>query len=271
MAMIPGGQEICCASIPAKDLPVLADVRGLPGIRVSIFGDEAWICWDRESDSTRQVMIQRLLPLSGVAMYARRGGYWYRPNEFLPAFHVPVGDGLGGMPLERVIFPKPMKVRFPRDNPPERIKLRLVRDGRGQPMAATAVCCRIERLSEWAERETSLRIESLMGSWFRSNTPDPKSAEVLLLGHARSLPISVGGVRFWGSSVLIPLGFRADPELSESALRQLVGAEPGEVVILDGQGFERIAISAFQPLSRASIRMALSLTSSGHVQGGQEP
>ena len=101
MAMNPRWQDVCCASIPVQDLPVLADLRRLPGIRVSILGDRAWVCWEAGSESTRQVMIERLLPLSGVEMFARRGGHWYRPGEHLPAFGVPIGDGSGGVLLER--------------------------------------------------------------------------------------------------------------------------------------------------------------------------
>ncbi len=113
MAMTPRWKDICCASIPVHDLPVLADLRRLPEIRVSILEDRAWICWEAESESTRQVLVERLLPLSGVEMFARRGGHWYRPGESLPAFRVPIGDGSGGVPLERVMFPRPMTASVP--------------------------------------------------------------------------------------------------------------------------------------------------------------
>jgi hypothetical protein len=271
MAMTPRWQDIGCASIPVHDLPVLAGLRRLLGIRVSILGDRAWICWDAESESTRQVLIERLLPLSGIELFARRGGHWYRPGESLPAFRVPVGDGSGGVPLERVIFPRPMTASPPSDAAPVRQTLRLVRDGRGRHRPAAAVCCRLDRLAEWAELETSARVASLAGVWIAAPEGGPEQAEVLVIGEAGMLPASLGGSRFWGVDVLIPMGFRADPELSESALGHLVGAGPDDLVVLDANGYERIPRRAFQPLSRAGIRLASAGVTSGRTQGGRRP
>jgi hypothetical protein len=269
--MTPRWQDVCCASIPVQDLPVLADLRRLAGIRASIIGDRAWICWDAGSEATRQVLVERLLPLSGVDMFVRRDGCWYRPGECLPAFRVPIGDGSGGVPLERAIFPRPMSATVPADAPPEPIELRLVRDGRCPPRLASAVCCRLDRLSDWAERETSARIASLMGSWVSGPDVGPEQVEVLVIGEAAMLPAAVGGSRFWGVDVMIPLGFRADPELSESALRRLLGAALDELVILDGTGYERIPRGAFRPLSRAGIRLGLSSITLGRPGGGRRP
>ena len=273
MAMTPRWQDVCCASIPVRDLPVLADLRataGDPGVDPG--GSGLDLLGRRNRRSTRQVLVERLLPLSGVEMFARRGGHWYRPGESLPAFRVPIGDGSGGVPLERVIFPRPMTASAPANAAPEPLALRLVRDGRSQPRPAAAVCCRLDRLADWAERETSARIASLTGAWIADPDGGPEQAEVLVLGEAGMLPASLGGSRFWGMDVMIPLGFRADPELSESALRRLVGAGPDDLVLLDATGYERIPRGAFRPLSRAGIRLA----HGGHrrpddPEGGRRP
>ncbi|MGP0063262.1 MAG: hypothetical protein ACLQGP_06610 [Isosphaeraceae bacterium] len=269
--MTPRWQDVCCASIPVADLPVLADLRRLPGIRVSILGDRAWVRWEAESESTRRALVERLLPLSGVEMFVFRERSWYRPGESLPAFHVPIGDGSGGVALERAIFPRPMTASAPADAPPEPMALRLVRDGGSRPRSASAVCCQLDRLADWAERETSARIGALMGCWVGDPNGGPEGAEVLVLGEAGTIPASLGESRFWGMDVKIPIGFRADPDLSESALRRLVGAAPDDLVILDASGYERLPRDAFRPLSRAAIRMARAGLASGRPGGGRRP
>ncbi len=271
MAMTPRWQDVCCASIPAADLPVLADLRRLPGIRLSVREDRAWIRWDADSDSTRRVMIERLLPLPGVEMFARHDGHWYRPGESLPEFRIPIGDGSDGVPLERMIFPRPMTASAPEDTSPEPIALRVVRDARGLARPAAMVCCRLDRLAEWAEQETSARIASLMGTWVPGPHGGTELVEVLVLGDGGSLPASLGGTRYWGMDVMIPLGFRADPELSGSALRRLAGASPDDLVILEDAGYERIPRGAFRPLSRAGIRLARAGIVSGRLRGGRRP
>jgi hypothetical protein len=269
--MHPRWQDVGCASIPVQDLPVLADLRHRPGIRVSIVGDRAWVCWASESESARQLLIERLLPLSRVEMFARRNGHWYRPGEHLPAFGVPIGDGSGGTLLDRVVLPRAMSAARPTDIPPRPIPLRLVRDRLCQSRPAAAVSCRLTRLAEWAERETTVRIAALTAVWISNSEGDPGEAEVLVLGQSGMLPTIRGGSRFWGEDLLIPMGFRVDPELSESALRRAVGAGPGDLVLLDVQGPELIPREAFRHLSRAAIRLACAGITTGRPEGGRRP
>ena len=132
-AMSPTWQDVCCASIPAQDLPILADLRRRPEIRVSMVGDRAWICWDPELESLRRILVERLLPLSRVEMFARRGGHWYRPGDHLPAFGLPIGDANAGLPLKNVLFPRPMTVASSTSHETTTPStLRLVRDLRNQ-------------------------------------------------------------------------------------------------------------------------------------------
>jgi hypothetical protein len=249
-------QDVGCASIPVRDLPILADLRGRPGIRVSIVGERAWVCWASESESGRRLLIERLLPLPRVELFARRDGRWHRPGEHLPAFGVPIGDGSGGDPLERVLLPRAMSAAPPADIPPTPIPLRLVRDRDHRPRPSVAASCRLDRLAEWAERETTARIAALTAAWLPKPDGGPGDAEVLVLGPAERLPLTRPGVRYWGGDLLIPVGFRAEPALPEAALRQIAGAGPGELVVLDDRGLELIPREAFRPLSRAAIRMA---------------
>src|SRR5262249_29260421 len=85
------------------------------------------------------------------------------------------------------------------------------------------------------------------------------------------LPTIADGLRLWGHDVLIPVGFRAEPQLAERALRAAVGAGPDDMVILDGEGPELIPRQAFQPLSRAAIRLARRAEASAPSAGGGRP
>ena len=269
--MNPRWQEVVCASIPVEDLPILADLRRWSGIRVSIVGERAWVCWLSESESARQVLIERLLPLSRVEMFARGSGQWYRPGEHLPAFGVPIGDGSRGVPLERVVLPRPMSPAQPSDISPCPIPLRLVRDRRIQHRPADAVSCRLGQLAEWAESETTGRIAALSAAWIPNPEGEPRGAEVLVLGQSGMLPVMREGSRFWGVDVLIPMGFRVDPELSEASLRRVVRAGPDDLIVLGVHGHERIPRETFRPLSRAAIRLACAGIKPGRLEGGRRP
>ncbi len=143
--------------------------------------------------------------------------------------------------------------------------------GGSQPQVAAAVSCRLAGLAEWAERETTARIAALTAVWISHSDGDPEVAEVLVLGPSGRLPTTRGDSRFWGVDLLIPIGFRVDPELSESAIRRVVGARPDDLVLLDNQGPELIPREAFQPLSRAAIRLACAGITPGRAEGGRRP
>ncbi len=123
---------------------------------------------------------------------------------------------------------------------------------------------RLVGLAEWAETAPSPWIESLSGAWC-GPAGGGDDAEVLLLGPAGRLPAAEGGTRFWGTDVLIPLGYRAEPELADRAVRNAVGAGPDDLVILESGGLELIPRKAFRPLCRAGIRLALLEMSRGRA------
>ena len=78
---------------------------------------------------------------------------------------------------------------------------------------------------------------------------------MLLTGSSNSLPFMPDGLRFWGTELFVPLGFRAEPDLPASAIRSAAGARPDELAVLDEDGIELIPRAIFKPLSRAAIRM----------------
>jgi hypothetical protein len=71
------------------------------------------------------------------------------------------------------------------------------------------------------------------------------------------LPALPGGERFWGETVLIPLGFAARPDLAEPLLREGLGLGEEELALLTPAGVEVIPHAVFRPLTRAGVRLAL--------------
>jgi hypothetical protein len=131
--------------------------------------------------------------------------------------------------------------------------------------------CGLDRLSSWAEQATSARLASLRAAWTAGPGGEPGADEVLVLGAPGSLPELLGGLRFWGVDLLVPLGLRPEPELPEPALCRAAGAGSNDLVVLDGQGYELISRDAFQPMSRAGIRLARGGMVPGRGEGGLRP
>lgn len=57
--------------------------------------------------------------------------------------------------------------------------------------------------------------------------------------------------------MLIPLGFRPEPDWPESALREAANVGPQETLVLFEDGAEVIPADVFRPLTRAAIRRSL--------------
>jgi hypothetical protein len=245
-------EDVCAARLPVSALEVLADLRRESGIRVRLApasGDgvneaHAWVHWDPGN----LTVLRRLLPLRGIELYAPRDGLWYRPGAHLPSFGVPQEANDEAIPLARAVTPRPIEVieaggddvRGPRP-----IRLGLTRARDETPRETTALLCVLTELGEWADRATTTQLAAIEAAW---------SGEMaLLLGHG--LP-PLGGERFWGRRLLAPLGWRPDPDLPESTLLRALGVVEGEIVILEADGFEAIPRDAFQPLTRAGVRLA---------------
>jgi hypothetical protein len=264
-------QYVRCASIPESELPILADLRREGSIRVTIARGRAWVCWEDgpDAEATRCILVERLLPLVGVEIFSWSGRTWQRPGECLPAFDLPIGEGPGGDQLDRLILPEPLEIVPPDGDSPRPVPLLLTRDDRPRP--ATALRCRRGRLAAWADWAPTAWIESISAAWSAPAGEGPDKSEVLLMGPTNRLPHAEDGLRFWGHEVLIPLGYRAEPELSDRALREVVGAAPEDLVVVDEEGPELIPRQAFRPLRRATIRLAVADLMSGASNRGGTP
>jgi hypothetical protein len=266
--MTPSLKDICSATIRVEDLPVLAELRDRSEIRVSIAGDRAWIWWKPETEAMQAILIKWILPLPGVELFTERGGRWYRWGRHLPAFGVAVPDDRRGVSLERILLPRPVSAQRPQGLRRERMRVGIVRDQRCQSRAATAVSCRLSELHAWTEESTSAQFAGLTAAWTDGPFDERGEAEVLILGRNRLLPALPAGVRCWGTDVLVPLGFRADPDLAEPAIKGAVGAGPNDLVVLRPDGFEVIARAIFKPLDRAGVRLARIAITADQLWGG---
>ncbi len=229
--------DVSCARLPRDVLPALAPLRCAPGVRAEFVGECVWLRWRAGDDA----VLSSLLPLDGVQLFAQRDGLWFRPGRRLPASDVPpLGEGL---PLDQVLFPVPVTPEESPQSPGLRpVTLTLVPDGRPRP--TTGLICSAEALLPWAARATTAELEAVEAAHC--------DGRVFLLG--ATLPALAGGVRLWGRRVLMPLGFRPEPELSEESLRTALGVSADELLLLDHDGAEAVMRDAFRPLSRAAIR-----------------
>lgn len=230
--------DVTAARLPASALMHLAAVRDRAGVRVHVLGDLAWVTWT----SSHAEVIACLLPASGVEFFVRRGNEWFRFNSRVPTSDRP--PDAAGRPLDAVLVPERLEPRATDTTPLRKLAVRIVRGGGLHP--ATALRCTLAELLHWVETATTLHLTTLVAA--------RNGDRVLLCGE--KLPIIPGATRYWGSAVLIPLGFRAEPELSADILRAVVGAQAGDVVVFDETGVAVIPDLAFAPLTRVGVRLA---------------
>jgi hypothetical protein len=125
------------------------------------------------------------------------------------------------------------------------VLLRIVRGGEPQP--ATALACPITDLLKWGEAATTAELSAVRAARC--------GRQAILIG--AKLPAIPSAARYWGDDLLVPVGFRAEPDLPRAALRTACGATTDEqLVLLDANGADVIPRAAFEPLTRAGLRLA---------------
>jgi hypothetical protein len=233
--------DVCCARLPAAALAHLGPLRVRTDVRVLARGEELWLRWPAGDED----VLHRVLAVRGAELFARRDGLWYLPGHRLPTFGVP--DELPQTFLH-LLAPEPVTPEA--GAPPIRpVRLALARDDTSRP--AAALCCDLAGLDRWAEGATARRLAELEAAYCAA----PGGPRVLLRGER--LPPLPAGERFWGRTVLAPLGWRPEPALGEAALRDALGMRPDEIALLRQEGVEVVPRGAFRPLTRAGIRLAL--------------
>jgi hypothetical protein len=233
-------QNVTCASLPEESLPALAALRDQQDITVTLVHGRAWVRWPAGDEA----VLRAVLPVSGVQLYVQHAERWHRYGRYLPVFDFPTDARY--RPLHQLLTPAPIRPLPPLANHHEPVEVQLVADVRPRPV--TALRCSSRDLQRWADQVPSCRLERIQAACC--------DGRLLLVGS--SLPPLGGGEgeRFWGETVLLPLGQRADPELPANAIREALGIADDELLLLTAAGAEVIARSALRPLTRAQIRMA---------------
>lgn len=231
--------NVCCASLPPETLPALADLRAVAGVMVRLAPDRLWVRWE----SGDEQVLACLLPLSGLVLYEFREGRWYRLGGHLPAFEIATeGDFLR---IHQVIFPAPMQTIPSRPGPLSKISLSLRPDPRPRP--TTAMICPLSDLLAWTDAIPTCRLGQLQCARNGSN--------VLVIGSR--LPLFATSQRFWGEAILLPLGFRLEPDLPERLLRVCLDLSATELAIVTEAGIDVLDRSELTRLNRASLRLAM--------------
>jgi hypothetical protein len=231
--------DVCCASLPPASLAALAAVRDLSGVFVALSGSRAFVRWE----ASEERILGAVLPVSSLELFVEREGLWYRFGQHLPAFDFPAHADY--KPLHQVLTPAPVSPIPARPLSGQPVPLRLVADSRPHPVAALR--CGLAELARWADTVPAARLATLQAA---------QCADRILLMGTRLPPLAVGE-RLWGSTMLVPLGRRPDPDLPASAIRESLAIDDEELLLLDGTGAEVIPLSAFQTLDRQQIRLCL--------------
>jgi hypothetical protein len=232
-------RDVVAARIPLEHLAALAPVRNRDGIRVDTLGDVAWVRWPAGTPE----VVKCVLPVPGCVLFTQHRGVWFRFGSKLPSSDVPPeGDGL---PVAAVLVPARFEVIAPPTEAVVPAVIGIIRGG--EPKAASALVCTLAELLTWAEAATTHELAGVRAARCGDRV-------VLLSSRLPSIP---GAVRFWGTDVLVPVGFRPEPELPPMVLRAACGIEPEELLLLDESGVEAIPRVAFEPLTRAGVRLGV--------------
>ncbi|HEX3313982.1 MAG TPA: hypothetical protein VHR72_03770 [Gemmataceae bacterium] len=226
------------AAIPTSAMMRLAVLRDRRGLEVALSGRHLWLRWPDGEES----IAATLFAIPGCRLFEMREGRWHEPTRSLPAFDMP--EALSFRPIAAVILPTAMETTPATDFAPIAMRLALVADTTYRP--TLAVACSLDAFAAWAREVPPCRLRKLRAA--------RDGARLFVLGKA--LPWIEGGERFWGRSVLVPIGFRPSPNFSESALRTLVGVAESDLLVIRMDGCERIAQDCFTTLSHGALRLA---------------
>jgi MoxR-vWA-beta-propeller ternary system protein len=231
--------DVCCASLPRSSLTVLAELRAVPDVLAALVGERAWVRWQ----SGQERVLRRLLPVAGVALYIQRGPLWHRFGCHLPTLDFP--RELDYKPLHAVLFPAPVQPEMPPSLDLRPLFVTVAPDSR--PRKSTALECAAADLACWADSVPAVRLAPLSAArcWKR----------LLVLGE-RLPPLPIGR-RYWGETLLVPLGHRPEPNLPGDGIRAALGVGADELLLLDGDVAAAIPRDAFVPLTRARLRLAV--------------
>jgi hypothetical protein len=232
-------KDVAAARLAVEYLTALAPVRDQHGVRVHTDCESAWVRWLAGNAD----VVRCLLPVPGVVFFTQREGLWFRFGSRLPTAETPPsGDGHS---VSSVLFPSRFEPLVPGTQTRSPVRLGLVRGG--EPKGATALACGLTDLTRWSDIATTRELVAVRAARCGNRA--------VLLGSR--LPAVASGTRFFGTDLLVPVGFRPEPDLPPAAIRAALGADDGELVLFDHDGAELIPEAAFEPLTRAGVRTAI--------------
>lgn len=231
--------DVTAARIPLAAAAALGPVRHRAEVRVQPDGDRLWVRWP----AGRADVVRCLLPVPGVVFLVPRGGAWFPFGSRVPTADAPP-DG-EGRPVASVLAPARFTPVDPGEVTAPPVVLGVVRGG--EPRPATALACTLADLAGWADTATGAELGAVRAA--------RAGGRVVLRG--AKLPTVPAATRFWGEDVLVPVGFRPEPDLRADVIRAAAGADADDLVLLDESGADVIPKAAFAPVTRAGLRLAL--------------
>lgn len=228
------------ARLPIDRLGVLEAIRDDPAIVVAVRLDEAWVSWDQG----RADVIARLLPVPGVQFFLPSESGHQVPGRWLPRLDVPADLADVAVPASRAILPEPIRPEPTGAWSPGTIQPSLADDD--QPRPCSAWLGPLKSLADWADRAASAEIAALRGAL--------RGGEALVMGDPP--PWLPGGRRFWGRTLLCPLGKTPQPSMTDRAWAVGLGLSEGDRALLREDGLEVVPGLSVGTLGRAGIRLA---------------
>jgi hypothetical protein len=226
----------CCARLPSTALVALGALRACEHLSALREGETLWLFWP----AGEVELARTILAVQGAELFRCGEAGWHRLGEHLPVFHVP--HSRDARPLSALLFPAPVTPVRPEAPAWRPVTPALVRDATLKPASALRVAGAV--LRKWADVATTHQLRKVEAACCGD--------EVLLRGDLPVLP----GERFWGKRVLLPLGYRVEPDLADGVLLAALGLREGEVALWTTLGVEVIAAEAFGPVTRAGVRLS---------------
>jgi hypothetical protein len=230
-------RAVSAARLPSGGLSALASVRDQKDVRVLRAGEVAWVRWPEGQSE----VVQCLLPVHGIEFFIQSAGLWFRFGHSVPTNDAPPpGEGVS---VAAILAPNRFEPLPPTEQTWSPIVLTVVRGG--ELKSTAAIVCTISELLKWADRATTAELATVRAAHC--------GERAVLLG--KQLPTIPTALRYWGKQVLMPLGFRAEPDLPEAALRGAVGVSEDELLVLNETRAEVIPLAAFESPTRAGVRL----------------
>ncbi|MHC4841499.1 MAG: hypothetical protein ACYTDT_11215 [Planctomycetota bacterium] len=225
------------ASIPLAKLSTLAPLRLSPEVEIIVETDRAWLHWSGSASS----IIERLLPIDDVKLFYELDGNWFPLGSRLPVNAPDLKPALSLSELIQPVVELPLQHHRSVQQPSE---MSLVPSTEPQPV--TASLCRLQSLKTYAENATTAQLRGL----------EVAQAQGLVLIRGSSIPLIDSAERYWGVSVLCPLGFKPSFGLPDDVLIRASGAGATDILLIRHKRTEVIPTAAFKQASLASIRLA---------------